>query len=111
MPRRPDPVDFYGGPPPRIDLDTPHHEDHLRDNVQNAGCHRCAPFIGRNPNAWVAHRLSHGYTEPGTASKAELGLREAVARGAYDGYRASDVAVLLSIIDQLRAELRRARPK
>lgn len=52
MSRRPEPSDYY-----HVDLDTPHHLDHCRDNVLNAGCHRCGRFIGHpDPKQWAHHR-------------------------------------------------------
>lgn len=50
----------------RLDLDTPYHLDHVRDNRMNAGCMRCATFMEARPSsyregthledAWRAHR-------------------------------------------------------
>jgi hypothetical protein len=48
--------------PSMIDLDTPYHDDHVRDNVLNAGCHRCSRLIGADNNTdWQEHRVRLGY--------------------------------------------------
>lgn len=42
----------------RLDLDTPYHMDHVRDDRLNVGCMRCATFL-EMPNGfyeWEAHR-------------------------------------------------------